>query len=83
MHNPDTVRIWTYILYNRKKETEMNTIALKACLTKTQYKYWVEYFDNDMTLSDIAIKYDVHITTICHVLKNARKRIDEKYGKMV
>ena len=53
----------------------MTTMQLKTVLTKTQYKYWVDYFDNDMTLAEIALKYDVHITSVCHVIKNAKKRL--------
>lgn len=55
----------------------MKTNTLQAILTKTQYKYWVDYFDNNLTLSEISIKYNVHITTVCHTLKKARKRIIE------
>lgn len=47
---------------------------LRGILTPTQYKYWIEYFYNNHTLADISIMYDVHISTVCHVLKNARKR---------
>ena len=61
----------------------MTTIQLKTVLTKTQYKYWVDYFDNDMTLAEIALKYDVHITSVCHVIKNAKKRLNMAYGKAV
>ena len=49
---------------------------LRGVLTKTQYKYWCDYYYNDMTLAEISIKYDVHITTVCRVMKNARKRFD-------
>lgn len=61
----------------------MTTMQLKTILTKTQYKYWVDYFDNDMTLAEIALKYDVHITSVCHVIKNAKKRLNAEYGKAV
>lgn len=53
----------------------MKTESIRAILTKTQYKYWVEYYKNDLSLADIALKYNVHITTVCHVMKNAQKRI--------
>ena len=61
----------------------MTTMQLKTILTKTQYKYWVDYFDNDMTLAEIALKYGVHITSVCHVIKNAKKRLNTAYGKAV
>lgn len=48
--------------------------TMRGILTKTQYKYWCDYYYNDMTLAEISIKYDVHITSVCHVLKNARRR---------
>ena len=59
----------------------MTSEQLRSILTKTQYKYWVEYYDNDRTLADISIMYDVHITTVCKVMKNARKRILQANGK--
>jgi len=52
-------------------------------LTKTQYKYWVAYYVQDLTLADISIMYDVHITTVCKVLKNARKRLAAASEKAV
>lgn len=61
----------------------MTTMQLKTILTKTQYKYWVDYFDNDMTLAEIALKYDVHMTSVCHVIKNAKKRLNAACGKAV
>lgn len=58
-------------------------VWLETNLTKTQYTYYMEYYDNNLTLADISIKYDVHITTVCRVLKNARRRINAAYGKEV
>ena len=54
---------------------------MKLHLTKTQYNYWYDYYVENMTLADISIKYDKHITTVCKVLKNARKRLETVYGK--
>ena len=56
---------------------------IRTVLTKTQYKYWYDYIINDMTLTDISIKYDVHITTVCRVVKNARRRINAAYSLLV
>lgn len=55
--------------------SEHTVRMMKHVLTKTQFRYWYDYYINDMKLSDISIAYDVHITTVCHVLKNARKRV--------
>lgn len=41
----------------------------------------MEYYDNGLLLSDISLKYDVDITTVCRVLKNAKRRINAAYGK--
>lgn len=65
----------------RKRETGMRLEWLQSVLTKTQYLYWIEYYINNLKLADISIKYDVHITTVCRVLKNARKRIDSAVQK--
>ena len=54
---------------------------MRANLTKTQYNYWYAYYVLDKTLAEISIDYDVHISTVCHVLKNARKRLNSIYGK--
>lgn len=48
--------------------------TVRAILTKTQYKYWCAYYYEDMTLAEISEKYNVHITSVSHVLTNARKR---------
>lgn len=52
-------------------------------LTKTQYKYWYDYYIGEMKLQQIALKYGVHITTVSKVLINARKRLNVQYGKGV
>lgn len=62
----------------------VSELAVNVCkmnLTKTQFKYWYEYYVNGLRLVDISIKYDVHITTVCKVLKNARVRIQAAYEK--
>lgn len=53
----------------------MTTTILRQILTTTQYKYYTEYFDNGKTLGEISIIYDVDITTVCRVIKAARRRI--------
>ena len=63
--------------------SEQTLKYFRLYMTKTQYKYWYDYYVNDMKLVDISIKYDVHITTVCKVLKNARQRINAFYGKAV
>lgn len=61
----------------------MTNDQLRSILTKTQFRYWTAYYNDDQTLADISIMYDVHITTVCKVLKNARKRILQATGKEV
>lgn len=58
----------------------MKSETVRAILTKTQYKYWVEYYYNDMNIEEIARKYNVHFTTVSRVLINARRRF-MKYEK--
>lgn len=58
---------------------EMLMIARNA-LTKTQYNYWYAYYVLDMNLQGIADEYGVHITTVSHVLNNARRRLFTMYG---
>ena len=48
---------------------------LRAILTPKQYAYYTEYVYGTDRLADIAIRYDVDITTVCRVIKTARKRI--------
>ena len=57
----------------------MEEMKLKAMLTPTQYKYYTDYLYNNMRLWQIADKYGVDITTVCRVIKTARKNII-KYG---
>ena len=54
---------------------------MKLYLTKRQFLYWYDYYVNNMKLAEISIRYDVHITTVSKVLKNARKRLETAYGK--
>lgn len=54
-----------------------DTEYMRQILTPTQYKYYVEYCYNGMLLTDISIKYDVDVSTVCRVIKNARKRMLE------
>lgn len=60
---------------------ERARVWLQSVLTKKQYIYYMEYYDNGLLLSDISLKYDVDITTVCRVLKNAKRRINAAYGK--
>lgn len=60
---------------------ERARVWLQSVLTKKQYLYYMEYYDNGLLLSDISLKYDVDITTVCRVLKNAKRRINAAYGK--
>lgn len=48
---------------------------LKAILTPTQYRYYIYYMYGGLKLADIAIYFDVDISTVCRTIKNARKRI--------
>lgn len=52
-----------------------DTEYMRQILTHTQYKYYVDYCYNGMLLSDISIKYDVDVSTVCRVIKNARARL--------
>ena len=54
---------------------------VRSNLTKTQYKYWYDYYIVGMKMQQIATKYAVHITTVSKVLINARKRLNDQYGK--
>ena len=60
---------------------ERSRVWLQSVLTKKQYLYYMEYYDNGLLLSDISLKYDVDITTVCRVLKNAKRRINAAYGE--
>ena len=63
------------------KETEFDKKCdsappyLRAILTPTQYRYYVYYMYGGLKLVDIAMYYDVDISTVCRTIKNARKRI--------
>lgn len=48
---------------------------LRDILTPTQYKYYVYYIYGGLKLADIAMYWDVDITTVCRTIKNAKKRI--------
>ena len=63
--------------------SEKTLCYVRTNLTKTQYKYWYDYYINGMKLQQIADMYHVHITTVSKVLINARKRLNERYGKVV
>lgn len=63
--------------------SEAEVKRMKINLTKKQFLYWYDYYINNMKLADISIKYDVHITTVCKVMQNARKRLNCIYGKAV
>lgn len=48
---------------------------LKAILTPTQHRYYTYYMYGGLKLADIAMYFDVDISTVCRTIKNARKRI--------
>ena len=52
-----------------------DTEYMRSVLTPTQYKYYVDYCYNGMLLTDISLKYDVDVSTVCRVIKNARARL--------
>lgn len=58
---------------------EATLTYFRTVLTRTQYKYWYSYYVEEKTLAQISIENDVHITTVCRVMKNARKRLNEAY----
>lgn len=58
----------------------MSNIPIEVILTPTQYRYYQSYFRDGKTMTDISIENDVNISTVCRVLKNARKRILEYCG---
>lgn len=51
----------------------------QAILTPRQYRYYAAYFRDGKTMQEISIENDVDISTICRVIKNARKRIIDYY----
>lgn len=63
--------------------SEKTLCYVRTNLTKTQYKYWYDYYIKEMKLQQIADKYHVHITTVSKTIINARKRLNERYGKGV
>lgn len=50
-------------------------IPYKLILTQTQYKYYLSYFVDGKSLGEISVEYDVDVSTVCRVLKSARRRI--------
>lgn len=63
--------------------TEKTLCYVRTNLTRTQYKYWYDYYIKGMTQQEIADYYKVHFTTVSKVLIKARKRLNERYGKAV
>lgn len=56
---------------------------LRTILTPTQYKYYTYYIYGGIKLADIAMYFDVDITTVCHGIRRARKRVLEYVSKQV
>lgn len=57
------------------KKCDSAPLYLQGILTPTQYRYYVYYMYGGIKLADIAIYFDVDISTVCRTIKNARKRI--------
>lgn len=60
-------------------QVQTDAIPYEAILTPTQYNYYMAYFRGGKMLSDIADAYGVDITTVCRVIKAARRRIIAYY----
>lgn len=63
-----------------KSQIQFDNIPYEAILTPTQYRYYMAYFRGGKSLAEISIAYGVDISTVCRVIKNARRRIIE-YSK--
>lgn len=48
---------------------------LRVILTPTQYRYYTYYLYGGLKLADIAMYFDVDISTVCRTIKNAQKRV--------
>lgn len=62
-------------------QLRFDNVPAEMILTPKQYKYYRDYFREGMRLADISIKYDVDISTVCRVLKSARRRMLEYYNE--
>lgn len=60
-------------------QLRFDNVPAEVILTPRQYKYYKAYFRDGLRMADISIKYDVDISTVCRVLKSARKRLIEYY----
>lgn len=58
-----------------------DAVPYEAILTPKQYDYYRAYFREGKTLANISLMYGVDISTVCRVIKNARRRIIEYYQK--
>lgn len=62
-------------------QVQFDAVPYEVILTPTQYNYYKAYFRGGKTLAEIADAYGVDITTVCRVIKNARRRIIDYYQK--
>ena len=60
-------------------QIQFDSVPYEAILTPTQLKYYTAYFRGGKSLAEISIAYGVDISTVCRVIKNARRRIIEYY----
>lgn len=62
-------------------QLRFDNVPAEIILTPKQYKYYKAYFRDGKKLADISIMYDVDITTVCRVLKSARRRLINYYER--
>ena len=62
-------------------QLRFDNVPAEVILTPKQYKYYKAYFRDGKKLADISIMYDVDITTVCRVLKSARRRMIDYYER--
>ena len=53
---------------------------LETILTPKQLKYYTAYFRDAKKMVDISIENGVDISSVCRVIRNARKRIIDYYA---
>lgn len=60
-------------------QLRFDNVPAEIILTSKQYKYYKAYFRDGKKLADISIMYDVDISTVCRVIKSARRRLLQYY----
>lgn len=73
------VPLWELEMHETALDAKLDSAPsyLRHILTPTQYKYYTYYLYGGLKLADIAIYFDVDISTVCRTIKNAQKRVLE------